>query len=57
MPLYEYWCHACGYIEERILTLEEGKEKLFSCPKCGARLTKKIGNISHFEFKGNLKRI
>ena len=56
MPLYEYWCQACGYTEEKRLTYEEGEKRQFSCPKCGARLTKKVGNIAHFEFKGK-KRV
>jgi len=55
MPQYEYECQACGYIEERRLTFEEGEKRVFSCPKCGARLTRKLGKVVHFEFKGKLQ--
>jgi len=57
MPLYEYWCQACGHEIEKLLTYKEAEKKLFSCHKCGARLTRKHGNIAHFEFKGNMQRI
>ena len=56
MPLYEYYCKTCGYTEEKRLTYKEG-EKTFSCPKCGAKLTKKIGNICYFKFKGMMTRV
>jgi len=57
VPIYNYWCQACGYEEEKLLTQAQAKEGLFSCPKCGTRLTKQMGNIAHFEFKGNLKKV
>ena len=57
MPIYNYWYQACGYEEEKLLTQTQAKEGLFSCPKCSARLAKQFGNIAHFEFKGNLKKV
>lgn len=56
MPLYEYWCQACGYKEEKLLTYKKAEEGIFGCPKCGAKLTKRMGNIKHFEFKGKMTR-
>ena len=53
MPLYEYICFACGNKEEIILSIRDAEEKLFSCSKCGAKLTKLMGSITRFEFKGN----
>ena len=51
-PLYDYFCQGCGFKEEKRLTYENGERRVFSCPKCGAKLVKGIGKIVHFEGKG-----
>jgi len=53
MPLYEYICHKCGHKYSRV-KLYSDKKHLEPCPKCGALNERKLGNIAHFEFKGNL---
>ncbi len=41
MPLYEFWCQACGYEIEKIVSIKDSE--FVSCPKCGAKMTKKMG--------------
>lgn len=52
MPVYEYWCQGCGKEVEKLVKSIERELPLVSCPDCGARMTKKVGSIAHFEFKG-----
>lgn len=54
MPLYEYACHKCEAKYSK-LTLFSAKKHLEPCPQCGSLSERKLGNIAHFAFKGNLK--
>ena len=51
MPLYEYKCK-CGHKFEKLATIYSSKTS--KCPECGSPAKKQLGNIAHFEFKGNL---
>jgi len=52
-PIYEYKCHKCGQVYTK-RKLYSDNRRLESCPKCGTLNEKMLGNIAHFEFKGNL---
>ena len=52
MPLYVYQCKECGYSFEKLSSTYSSKDE--KCPKCGGVAKKQMGNIAHFEFKGNL---
>ncbi len=54
MPIYEYQCKGCGHKEERLMKMIGKREVSVGCPRCGNRLERKVGKISHFEFKGKL---
>ena len=55
MPLYKYICEHCGHSEEKIQTIHEAEKTPLACPKCGVVMKRQVGNLAHFEFKGNMK--
>ncbi|MFW6008748.1 MAG: FmdB family zinc ribbon protein [archaeon] len=52
MPTYEYKCQACGYLFERLESINARPRK--KCPKCKKNtLARLIGPGSGIIFKGN----
>lgn len=44
MPIYAYWCQACGLDLEKLVTYNA--RDLPSCPDCGVRLTRRVSSFS-----------
>lgn len=51
MPIYEFRCKACGYIEEHRMSMSESYIDKIECWNCGCDSTK-IPSVSSFELKG-----
>ena len=49
MPIYEYQCTVCGYIQEEYLSIIKQPNKLI-CDKCGK---KSISGTTNIIFKGD----
>ncbi|HDD35239.1 MAG TPA: zinc ribbon domain-containing protein [Candidatus Desulfofervidus auxilii] len=43
MPIYEFCCQKCGYIFERIQTVNDAMPK---CPVCGSKTRRLISTVS-----------
>lgn len=41
MPIYEYYCQACGYKEEKTVK-EEDRDKTVVCSACRAKMVRKV---------------
>jgi putative FmdB family regulatory protein len=50
MALYEFRCEKCGEKAEKIMRMSEVVADL-KCPKCGGKMKRQIGKISHWEWK------
>ena len=50
MPIYEFKCQECGFIDERIMKISEPYPKV--CPSCGASSLQKIMSNTSFVLKG-----
>ena len=52
MPLYDFECEDCGYIEE-ILTKSAGSSEIvLTCPDCEKETMKRKVGLSSFQLKG-----
>lgn len=51
MPIFQYQCKNCGFIEERIEKYE--KEYNRKCPKCGENGLERLLGAPSLHFKGN----
>jgi len=51
LPLREYQCHACGYIDERLLRTQKTVSR-DPCPQCGGKCSKLISIVGGFQFRG-----
>ena len=52
MPLYDFGCEECGYVEE-ILTRSAGNaEIVLTCPECEKEAMKRQVGLSSFQLKG-----
>ena len=50
MPLYEYQCHACGHVFEKLQKVSD--EPVKQCPKCHAQDVKKCISAPQFRLSG-----
>jgi putative FmdB family regulatory protein len=50
MPTYEYHCTGCGFEFEEVQSI--AAKSLSKCPKCSARVERKISGGSGLIFKG-----
>ena len=44
MPIYEYKCHACGDVFERLCFTSDGDDNN-ECPACGGKKTEKLLSV------------
>ena len=51
MPIYEYFCQACGYEHEALQKISA--EPLVSCPECSEPKLKKKISAAGFRLKGS----
>ena len=51
MPTYEYYCTGCGFEFEEFQSI--ASEPITVCPKCKARVERKISGGSGLIFKGS----
>ena len=54
MPLFDYKCASCGYVESDVLiysSVIRGDHPVLSCPQCNSSMTRQIGS-AHARFSG-----
>jgi putative FmdB family regulatory protein len=51
MPIYEYRCSACGYVEDVMQKMSDAP--LSACPKCGKDTFAKQLSAAGFQLKGS----
>lgn len=51
MPIYEYRCNACGYVEDVMQKMSDAPLNI--CPKCGKDTFAKQLSAAGFQLKGN----
>ena len=52
MPLYDFECEDCGYIEEILTSSAGNAEIVLTCPDCEKETMKKQVGLSSFQLKG-----
>ena len=52
MPLYDFECEDCGYIEEILTSSAGATEIVLTCPNCEKEIMKRKIGLSSFQLKG-----
>ena len=52
MPLYDFECEDCGYIEEILTSSAGNSEIVLTCPDCEKEAMKRKVGLSSFQLKG-----
>ena len=52
MPLYDFECEDCGYIEEILTSSAGNAEIVLTCPDCEKETMKRKVGLSSFQLKG-----
>ena len=52
MPLYDFECEDCGYIEEILTSSAGNTEIVLTCPDCEKETMKRKVGLSSFQLKG-----
>ena len=52
MPLYDFECEDCGYIEEILTSFAGATEIVLTCPNCEKEIMKRKIGLSSFQLKG-----
>lgn len=45
MPIFDFKCEGCGFIEPDVLVREE-QDNNIDCPKCGTKLDRQMGSFT-----------
>jgi len=52
MPIYDFRCYVCGYIEENVFHMED----LGACKKCGSKSWSKVTPAPNFKVIGGTEK-
>ena len=52
MPLYDFKCEKCDYIEEVLTSSTGSSEIVLTCPECEEEAMKRQVGLSSFQLKG-----
>ena len=52
MPLYDFKCEKCDYIEEVLTSSAGSSEIILTCPECEKETMKRQVGLSSFQLKG-----
>ena len=52
MPLYDFGCEECGYVEEILTSSAGNAEIVLTCPECEKETMKRKVGLSSFQLKG-----
>ena len=52
MPLYDFGCEECGYIEEILVPSSGSSEIVLTCPECEKEAMKRQVSLSSFKLEG-----
>ena len=52
MPLYDFGCEECGYVEEILTSSAGNAEIVLTCPECEKETMKRKIGLSSFQLKG-----
>ena len=52
MPLYDFECEECNYIEEILTSSAGSSEIVLTCPECEKETMKRKVGLSSFQLKG-----
>ena len=52
MPLYDFKCEKCDYIEEVLTSSTGSSEIILTCPECEKETMKRKVSLSSFQLKG-----
>ena len=52
MPLYDFECEECDYIEEILTSSSGNSEIVLTCPECEKETMKRKVGLSSFQLKG-----
>jgi putative FmdB family regulatory protein len=52
MPLYDFKCEKCDYIEEVLTSSTGSSEIILTCPECEEETMKRQVGLSSFQLKG-----
>ena len=52
MPLYDFRCEECDYIEEVLTSSAGSSEIILTCPECEKETMKRQVGLSSFQLKG-----